>query len=339
LPSLFHGNVGLIVDREGNVLGTTASSTVAELPAGGHAFTTLATFAPVSGAVAQGLILDATGSLYVATFGGMAGDGAVFQPVSLTPSAPPTSAPSGVTTVVDFPKSGLVNLPASGATVSVFDAAGNLYGTTFFGGANGDGTVFELAAGSQTLTTLAVFDGGDGVEPNSLVFDAAGNLYGTTNQGGPNSAGTVFELAAGSDNVTTLASFDGSNGSQPTALAIDAAGNLYGTAEQSGPNSDGTLFELATGSRALTTLNSFNGADGSNPTALVRDTAGNIFGTTFEGGATNGDGTVFELVAGSATLTTLAAFEGADGSNPTALVLDVAGNRVHSQNRFTLQCA
>src|SRR5437763_11946011 len=87
----------------------------------------------------------------------------------------------------------------------IVDASGDLYGTTTFGGAGGFGTVFEIAHGSGTITTLASFDGANGMDPNTIVRDASGNLYGTAYGGGANGDGTVFELAAGSRNITTLA--------------------------------------------------------------------------------------------------------------------------------------
>ena len=110
----------------------------------------------------------------------------------------------------------------------MMDAADNLYGTAedggpgYSGGYTGDGTVFEVAKGSSTITTLASFNGTDGFYPDGgLVLDAAGNLYGTAVLGGPgysgasNGDGTVFEVAKGSGTITTLASFDGADGKSP----------------------------------------------------------------------------------------------------------------------------
>jgi uncharacterized repeat protein (TIGR03803 family) len=77
----------------------------------------------------------------------------------------------------------------------IADAAGNLYGTTFFGGASGDGTVFKLDINTDTLSTLAVFDGTNGASPLAGLFaDSAGNLFGTTSGGGASDDGTVFEI-------------------------------------------------------------------------------------------------------------------------------------------------
>jgi uncharacterized repeat protein (TIGR03803 family) len=129
----------------------------------------------------------------------------------------------------------------------VRDAQGNLYGTTFSGGAFGQGAVFELATGTGVLTTLVSFNGGNGAAPaGQLVLDAQGNLYGITSSGGAFESGTVFELAAGSHTVTTLASFNFTNGSTSAGgLSRDAQGNLYGTTLFGGAFLGGTVFELS----------------------------------------------------------------------------------------------
>ena len=97
----------------------------------------------------------------------------------------------------------------------------------------GYGTVFELAKGSGTITTLASFNGTDGANPyGGLIMDSSGNLYGTAADGGASGDGTVFELAKGSGTITTLASFNGTNGANPYGgLIMDSSGNLYGTTE------------------------------------------------------------------------------------------------------------
>ncbi len=129
----------------------------------------------------------------------------------------------------------------------VRDTSGNLFGTTASGGASRDGTVFELAAGSGIITTLASFNGTNGANPvASLVWDSSGNLFGTTWGGGASGDGTVFELAAGSGTITTLASFNWTNGANPQAgLVQDSSGNLFGTTAHGGASGDGTVFEVS----------------------------------------------------------------------------------------------
>jgi uncharacterized repeat protein (TIGR03803 family) len=194
-----------------------------------------------------------------------------------------------------YPQAGLVE-----------DSSGNLFGTTYAGGASNNGTVFEVAAGSGRITTLASFNpanGTDGAGPEGgLVEDSSGNLFGTTHFGGAYGIGTVFEVAAGSGRITTLASFDPANGTDGTfpqaGLVEDSSGNLFGTTYAGGAYSAGTVFEVAAGSGRITTLASFNpanGTDGGYPYAgLVEDSSGNLFGTTYYGGA-YGAGTVFEI--------------------------------------------
>src|SRR5207245_831479 len=138
----------------------------------------------------------------------------------------------------------------------IFDAAGNLYGTTASGGSSGDGTVFELspvAGGGWTETVLYSFTNTpDGENPEtSLVMDTAGNLFGTTIFGGSAGGGCVFELSPNGTGWTesVLFNFTGSNGLEPGGpLVFDSAGNLYGTSADGGSGHVGTVFELSPGS-------------------------------------------------------------------------------------------
>jgi uncharacterized repeat protein (TIGR03803 family) len=209
------------------------------------------------------------------------------------------------------------------------DSSGNLFGTTTWGGAYGDGTVFKVAAGTNALTTLVNFNTTNGRTPyGGLMLDGAGKLFGTTTWGGAYGYGTVFEVEAGTNALTTLVSFNNANGANPWAsLVEDNSGNLFGTTYGGGAYGDGTVFEVAAGSNSLTTLVSFNNTNGSTPLAgLVRDSAGNLFGTTSGGGA-YGYGTVFEIAAGTNTLTILVSFNNSNGGGPHArLVRDSSGN-------------
>ena len=228
----------------------------------------------------------------------------------------------------------------------VFGKAGNLYGTTEYGGraaicaALGCGTAFELSPnsnGSWTESVLysfcSVFENSlclDGVSPSAgLVFDRAGNLYGTTSFGGAGECsyfcGTVFELSppstrGGNWSETVLYSFcTGSNnfmcedGVLPLSrLVFDASGNLYGTTAAGGHSfaSDGTAFELSPSAAGWThtTLyefcskgTPFSCPDGNEPVAgLTFDNSGNLYGTTQSGGtrAGPGAGSIFELSPG-----------------------------------------
>jgi uncharacterized repeat protein (TIGR03803 family) len=227
----------------------------------------------------------------------------------------------------------------------IADSSGDLFGTTSSGGANSDGTVFEIAktAGgyASTPTTVVSFNGADGAFPSfRLLADATGDLFGTTELGGANGDGTVFEIAKAAGGYastpTTLVSFDGANGSGPLAgLIADAKGDLFGTTEQGGAIGVGTVFEIAktpTGyASTSTTLVSFNRTDGVEPVAgLIADSNGDLFGMTEFGGAFF-LGTVFEIKktgAGYAsTPATLVNLGGADGAGPVAsLIADADGD-------------
>jgi uncharacterized repeat protein (TIGR03803 family) len=202
---------------------------------------------------------------------------------------------------------------------------GNFYGTTKYGGAFTDGTVFKITP-SGTLTTLHSFNSTDGANPFSgLVQAINGNFYGTTNIGGGNSCGcgTVFEITP-SGRLTTLHVFtDFPDGNGPFGTLIQAMdGNLYGTTTFGGAHRQGTVFQV-TPSGTLTTIFSFctptSCANGDAPSAsLVQATDGNFYGTTYLGGIGQGIssyGTVFEITP-SGTLTTLHEFDSTDGSNP-----------------------
>ena len=260
---------GLIKDSSGDLYGTTGNGgasgygTVFEVASGSGAITTLASFNGKNGDEPYGgLIMDSNGDLYGTTSSGgptwnpnagVYGDGTVFELAHRS---------STITTLASFngtngedPKAGLIR-----------DSSGNLYGTTYLGGTAGYGTVFELASGSGTITTLATFNN-DGKSPyDGLIMDSSGNLYGTTEEGGAYGDGTVFELAQGSGTLTTLASFNLTNGYYPVAgLIMDSNGDLYGTTILGGASDFGTVFELAKGSGTITTLASFNDDDGLEP--------------------------------------------------------------------------
>jgi uncharacterized repeat protein (TIGR03803 family) len=249
------------------------------------------------------------------------------------------------------------NQPIAGL---VMDAAGNLYGTTVFGGDkrcfDGCGTVFELAplaGGGWSYTVIYAFHGGqDGASPaGTLSTDLAGNLNGTTQGGGSNACsggcGTVFELSPTSNGGWTenvLFRFDGKDGQQPYAgVVLDAAGNLYGTTFVGGSDNCldgcGVAFELSPsgGQWSETILHTFTGgSDGEAPVApMVLDTQGNLYGTTDQGGTGSCGGAscglVFKLTptGNDWTETVLYRFKGGkeDGGIPHgALIFDLTGN-------------
>ena len=246
-----------------------------------------------------------------------------------------------------------VNL-AQGASPSgdlVADAQGNFYGTTYYGGSYGFGTVYRLTRGSSgkwAQTVIHNFTGlTDGYQPNSLAIDAAGNLFGATSSGGSSSFttqgyGIVFELsraANGSWTLTVLHAFAGqtADGYTPAGIAIDSAGNLYGTAYGGISNSNacsgqcGLIFRLTHSVSGWTehAIYEFKGKqDGAIPVpSLTFDSAGNLYGATQ---ASLLPWTIFQLTQSSTswTLTTLFTVTNAStqGGSPNGVSLDASGN-------------
>jgi uncharacterized repeat protein (TIGR03803 family) len=218
------------------------------------------------------------------------------------------------------------------------DPAGNVFGTTETTSSGGGGTVFEVAKGSGIATTLHL--------DTSLILaglrsDSSGNLYGAISGGGSSNEGTVFEILAGTTSLVTVASFSGvASGAIPWSTpALDSAGDLFGTTNAGDPANvrSGAVYEIVKGSSVPTALGEFAPPNGLIPNGDVAiDSAGDIFGITEGGVAFNndpfsllvpGDGTVFEIPAGTDTVTTLLSFDGADGAGPVGgIYLDAAGD-------------
>jgi uncharacterized repeat protein (TIGR03803 family) len=261
-----------------------------------------------------GVIRDSAGNLYGTTYsGGAAGAGVVFK-VDTAGNEIVLHSFTGGTDGAN-PYAGVIG-----------DLGGNLYGTTFFGGAANLGVIYTLDPHGHE-TVLHSFGGPDGECPRSgVVRDPAGNVYGTAFYGGAANAGVVYKVDA-AGNETVLHSFAGSDGEYPYAgVILDSAGNLYGTATQGGIAGAGVVYKVDTSGQQTVLYSFTGGADGGYPEAgLIRDSAGNFYGTTTGGGI--GDrGVVFKLdSAGNETV--LHSFTGLDGIAPQAgVVRDAAGN-------------
>lgn len=322
-----------IFGKDGNLYGTTysggqyLSGSIYELtlaPNGTWINNTLYNFCSLKncadgGAVRGGLTFDGKGNLYGTTLeGGINGWGIVFE---LSPS------PGGVWTesvLHEFVRTDGAQ-PASGL---IFDAQGNLYGTTTGGGdlnscGQGCGTVFELMSqpdGSWNEKVLYAFQGGkDGEAPFAgLVFDTSGNLYGTTVQGGGDGrdchqvggCGVVFQLVSGGDGSwqeNVLHRFTGGyDGSIPYAgVTFDQAGNLYGTTEHGGMLSGcggggcGLVYKLTPNLQrewSASVAHLFDDNPGAVPfSGLTLGADGNLYGTTAGDNVTT-FGSVFQII-------------------------------------------
>jgi uncharacterized repeat protein (TIGR03803 family) len=282
-------------------------------------FTTLINFDGANGAqpVYVPLAQGNDGNLYGTTLGGgPAGAGTIFK---VTPSGE-------LTTIYNFCTQNLCPDGDSPYAGLVRANNGNFYGTTFYGGKYGNGTVFKVTA-TGVLTTLHSFDyaAGEGAQPSAPLTQAQnGDLYGTTSGGGPSNAGTIFEITP-SGALATLHAFDGSDGSDPNSSLVQGNdGNFYGTAGQ-------FVFRM-TPTGTLTTLHTFSGTDGSYPNGLMRGTDGNFYGSTYGGGANNtcnnGCGTIFRITP-AGVLTTLYNFDATHGANPVAVLTQGTDNNFY----------
>jgi uncharacterized repeat protein (TIGR03803 family) len=343
---------GLIFDSKGNLYGTTvyggtyAYGTVFELspgPNGQWTENALHSFNPNEQDGIRpyaSLIMDAAGNLYGTTeYGGLYGQGTVFE---ISPG------PDGWTEQIlhDFNPNGTDGFNPYANLI--FDKHGNLYGTTYVGGNQDGGTVFELAPnpnGTWQETIIYNFDGtnGDGVY-GGVVRDGSGNLYGTAQYGGEYRQGTVFELKhlpKSKWQIILLHSFDSENGDafQPySGLAIDKAGRLYGTTLYGGNDWPyGAVFEMkrVKGVWQESVIHSFNNTnDGFNPYGpLAIDSAGRLYGTTLESfiDGTAGAGTVFQLTLKKQNWDETILYQfSANGTAPgdpyCGVVLDSSGN-------------
>ena len=315
---------GVILDSAGNLYGvtyyggTSYSGVIYEISPTGNE-TILYNFPGGSGGEAgyASLTLDAAGNLYGTAIGGPSGYGIVYK-------LPPGGQPA----ILHAFTGGADGGDPEYASV-VVDEAGNVYGTTTYGGADNYGVVYEIGSSGNETVLHSFAGGGDGAEPFAGVFrDSSGDLYGTTLRGGRSNEGLVFEINH-KGQKTNIYGFpamqDGANPS--SGLIGDPDGNFYGVTSTGGLQNLGVVYKISRGGEE-TVLHWFaGGSDGANPKGnLARDSNGNLYGATVFGGPANA-GTVFQ-VSPSGDETVLYAFTGgSDGLNPEGgVVLDPSGN-------------
>jgi uncharacterized repeat protein (TIGR03803 family) len=356
---------GVTIDQAGNLYGTATFGSLKGDACGeygcgtvyrlkrygsGFVFIPIYTFMGPNGAFPQSrVVFGSDGALYGTTAGGGGngyGNGTVF---SLQPQPTPCKSvlcPWDETLLYQFIQLADGDQPGYGDLA--FDQAGNVYGTTTYGGHDdgpecsfGCGVVYQVAqsGGGWTETVLHEFlNDGDGILPIAgVIFGSDGNLYGTaTAQSGGDYEGTVYELTPSASGwaETTLQQFvtGGAAGSSPVGgLIFDNQGNLYGTTDSGGAGGAGTVFEMSpySGNWQLNVLWSLLGNGYGTFANLTMDAAGNLYGTGYKNGA-HGYGYVFKLTSSSGgwTFTDLHDFTGgSDGSYPTGNVsLDANGN-------------
>jgi uncharacterized repeat protein (TIGR03803 family) len=278
-----------IIGSNGVLYGTTYSSQtgggIYSIDKNGKNVTVLYEFpGGAAGAGPFGELTEGPGGVFYGTtlFDGTSGQGTVFQ------FAPATQT----CTILHAFDVADGSTPYAGV---VQDKAGNLYGTTSAGGANNVGTIYKIAAGTQTFSKLADLDGTSGSAPYTpLLIGRDGYLYGTASGGGKFGDGTIFRLSPQGGKIELLHSFTGADGNGPFAgLTAGKGGVLYGTTDAGGAGF-GVVFAFDLKGRKLVVLHSFGRTDGAAPQGKVAlDKAGRLLGTTFYGG-TNDSGVIYQ---------------------------------------------
>ena len=269
------------------------------------------------------LLRDSKGNLYGIALGGTFGRGIIYK----------LSSTGHERVLYNFKGSdGDGDVPDS---ISFRDSAGNLFGTTFQGGAYSFGTVFELDThGRETIiySFCPKTPCTKGAYPGGVIPGRNGSLYGITYAGGNFSCditgcGTVFKI--GRKGFQTLVhAFRGPDGQRPNpGLVLDASGNVYGTTAYGGAYGRGTVFKVTETGQESVEYSFDGGANGAYPDGgLYRDAEGNLYGTTFQGGAYN-YGAVFKITALGQFMVLYSFPGGGSGANPYAdLNLDQQGN-------------
>ncbi len=222
----------------------------------------------------------------------------------------------------------------------VFDAQGNLYGTTLTGGQNGGGTVFKLtpSGGNWTESVLYSFTDQSQAQFAPVALDVRGNLYGEIQGGGSQNYGSVYELSpngGGSWTLQTVHTFTGyPDGSAPSGgLVVGNANQIYGVANSGGHRNVGEVFNFdrlsATNWTELSLYSFLGSSQGQYPGGpLTVDAAGNLYGVS--GGGTGNNGMIFKLTPNHRsfgwTESQLYSFQNPAGTPNGGLIFDAAGN-------------
>jgi uncharacterized repeat protein (TIGR03803 family) len=275
--------------------------------------TTAQTFSLLKGFDATGDIPQAPlfqgpdNTLYgTTTSGGTNGAGVVFK---IQPDG------SGYTVLWNFSGGSDGGNPYAGLVLS----GNTLYGTAYYGGSSGLGTVFAINTDGSGFTNLYSFTGGlDCGNPYAGLILAGSTLYGTTTGESSSIAyyGSVFKISTNGSGFTVLKTFKGGDGANPYGGLVLSGNGLYGTTA-SGTPGYGTVFKVSIIGTGFTTLYSFSGgSDGGSPYGRLLLSGSTLYGTTYSGGNYS-EGTVFEISTSGGGFTTLHNFTGGnDGGNP-----------------------
>jgi uncharacterized repeat protein (TIGR03803 family) len=295
--------------------------------ADGQTFTVLGSFNGTNGASPNGSLTLSGSTLYGMTnAGGVNGYGNVF---SINTDG------SGFQNLLAFSGGTDGNGPAAGLTPS----GSTLYGTTFSGGANGQGNVFSINTDGTGFQNLLSFTGGtDGNGPAGNLTLSGSTLYGTTGYGGVYGDGNIFSIHTDGSGFQSLLSFSGSNGYTPTGSLTLSGSTLYGTTGGRLAVSEGTVFSIHTDGSGFQTLVTFTGgrapAPGAGPNGSLALSGSTLYGTTSESGPMPaGAGTIFSVNTDGTDFQNLLRFSGTEGGDPSG-GLTLVGSTLYGTNQF-----
>jgi uncharacterized repeat protein (TIGR03803 family) len=321
----------------GLVVGLTATG-----QASAQTFTTLRSFTAASssspytnadGAHLNAALLISSNRLYGTTKnGGTSGNGTVFG-LNTDGTAFTNLHTFAATSGGSLPNT--VNLDGANPQSDLVLLGNTLYGTTPFGGTNGDGTVFAInmdGTGFRNLHTFASTSGSlltntDGASPYGGLVLSGNTLFGTTGKGGSHGDGTIFAVSTDGSSFTNLHSFNGRDGSFTLAGMILSDKTLYGTTTGGGSYGDGTVFSINTDGTTFTNLHSFKLNEGVNPVAGLILSSNKLYGTTLTGGPL-GYGTIFAVTTEGTSFTNLHSFNKSDGWEPQGRLI-LLGNTLY----------
>jgi uncharacterized repeat protein (TIGR03803 family) len=306
---------------------------------GGASFANEYNFSSGSGGEPVGGLISSGNTLYGATYlGGSQSGGTVF--------AISTNG-TGYTNLLDLIFG--VNAATGYEPLAGLALAGNtLYGTTWYGGADDQGTLFYVTTNGATSGELQDFDtpttyspnaiNYNGIFPSARLISVGGTLYGTTEQGGSYGSGTIFSVITNQPASFSIlhyfaavsgADSTNSEGAYSYSGLVLSGNTLYGTALGGGIYGNGTVFALNTNTLVFTNLYNFTGGnDGSEPHAGLTLSGHTLYGTSFAGG-TSSMGTLFAINTDGSGFTNLYNFTGGDDGASPQSDLVLSGNTLY----------
>jgi uncharacterized repeat protein (TIGR03803 family) len=256
--------------------------------------------------------------------GGASGTGTVFR---INPDG------TGLTNLYNFSPLNANNTDGAYPALVLVLAGNCLYGASFFGGSNGQGTVFMVMADGSGFSNLYTFSAtsgspqtnSDGAGPSSSLLLSGEMLYGATSGGGSSGVGTVYAIATNGAGFTNLHSFSGGDGGEvPQGGLVFSGTTLYGTTSEGGLNSEGMVFSMETNGAGFSNIYSFppnytgGNGKGAFPNGTLILSGNTLYGMAQEGGSGNGagSGTIFSLYTNGMGFTNLHSFNySSDGAN------------------------